>query len=169
MPRTEEPNVRTTQSSTECDDNDAQDTGAKHRPWGQSCRTLLCSQAGDLHLEMAAGQLGLCRKAGEPLLAAVWPSASFLCTLDSAGFWLPEVPCSALGFLMPASAVAVCWGRAAGCPALPSAGPPPRSPSPSGPWLLGEGWAGAPSPFAKGGALASFFMWSGSIRILLNL
>lgn len=102
-----------------------------------SCKTPL--PGGGIHLEMMAGQLGLCRKAGEPLLAAAWPSAAFLPTLGSPGAWLSEGPCSALGLLELASAVSVGWGRAAGSPAWPSAGPPPWSASVSGPWLLVEG------------------------------
>ena len=105
---------------------------------------------------MAAGQLGLCIKAGEPFLLGAWPSATFFCSLASPGSWLPGVPCSASGFLTLASAVAVSWGRAAGCPAEPSAGSPCRPPSPSGPWLLAEGWAEAPSPFSGAGASVSF-------------
>lgn len=92
-------------------------------------------------------------------MLTAWPSATFLCTVASPGSWLPGVPCSASGSLTLASAVAVSSGRAAGCPAEPSAGSPCRLPSPSGPWLLVEGWAETPSPFSGAGASVSFVEW----------
>lgn len=111
---------------------------------------------------MIAGQLGLWRKAGEPLLPASRHSAAFLPALASPDPWLPEGACVGSSFWMLASAVAVGRGKAAGGPSLPSAGPPPPSPSPEGPWLLAE--AGTGSPFFSGpGALAgSFFREGGS-------